>query len=211
MRYFSILLIFVSFNSLHGQTYDTKMIIAKADSILKQRVGDTLYQYFKYDKNSYYEYQGFKNESNWKALVKGKKTKGKFVNTDVRFYLDYPFVNGIRGTAHIQLNSDLNLVGSIPLDFVPEFLLKNKKCDFMSKEKALEIAKDSLKYKGIDKMESYLEYESKYKRYVYTIHNILTKQTDSNGRNSGESETLKIDAITGKILDHWKGEYGYLD
>lgn len=175
MRYFSIIMIFVSFVSLHGQTYDTKMIIDKADSILKSRVGDSLYQYFKYDKNSYYEFKGLNNKSHWKALIKSKKTKGRFINTGVRFYLDYPLIKGIAGTTHIQFDSNLNLVGSLYLDFVPDFLLHNKDCDFISNESALKIAGDSLKEKGLYDIKPYLHFDIQRKRYVYEINNTLTE------------------------------------
>jgi|WetSurMetagenome_2_1015567.scaffolds.fasta_scaffold121772_1 hypothetical protein len=208
MRYYSIFMIFVSFMSLHGQTYETKMIIDKADSILKLRVGDRLHQYFKYDTNSYYEYKGFNNKSHWKALIKSKKTKGKFINTDVRFYLDYPLIKGISGTTHIVFDSNLNLADSLYLDFIPDFLFHNTDCNFISNESVLKIASDSLKEKGLYDVKPYLNYDNQRKRYVYEINNTLTNQKDAFGNSHGDMEVLIIDAITKEILYHKINWYG---
>jgi hypothetical protein len=184
------------------------MIIDKADSILKLRVGDRLHQYFKYDSNSYYEYKRFNNRSHWKALIKSKKTKGKFINTDVRFYLDYPLIKGISGTAHIEFDSNLNLVGSLNLDFIPDFLLQNKDCDFISNESALKVASDSLKEKGLYEIKPYLHFDLQRKRYVYEINNTLTVKKDAFGNSHGDMEVLIIDAITKEILYHEINWYG---
>jgi len=60
---------------LFGQKYKTDFIISKADSILKSQLGDTLFSFVKYDKNTYYEYKSIWGKTNWERLNKYKKTK----------------------------------------------------------------------------------------------------------------------------------------
>jgi hypothetical protein len=211
MRWFIIFLVFITSVSLKGQTYNTKTIIAKADSILRANVGDSIYQYYHFDNLSWYEYKNSKNKSHLKYLVESKNTKGNLVNADVRFDFDYPILKGICIKTSVLLDSSLNLKQSIFLKQIPDFIWKGKPCDFITNERAVAIAKDSMKYKGINEIKQYLDFDSKYERYIYMIYNILSKQTDALGHDSGEEEAFKIDAITGEILVHWKGWYGQLE
>ena len=211
MKHFTIILLLFIYQSIAGQTYPTKMIIAKADSILKITVGDSVYKYYHYDKLSCYEYNNSKNKPNLKYLTKNKNTKGHFRYADVRFYFSHPILKGICILTSVKLDSNLNLMDSICLEQIPDFIKQGKPCDFISSEKALGIAKDSIKYKGIEQVKEYFDYNSKHKRYVYIVYNVLSRQPDSQGLDSGEEETIIIDAITGKILEHWKGWYGTID
>jgi len=191
--------------SIQGQTYKTKYIIDKADSILKFRVGDALYQYFTYNTNSYYKYRGFNNKSHGQALIKSKKTKGKFIKANVRFWFDYSLIKGIYGIAHLNFDSNLNLIDSLTLDFIPDFLWNNKKCNFISSDTALKIAIDSIKEKGLFEIKPFLHFDSKHRRYVYEINNILKqKKGEINYIEYTESliEVIRVDAISKEILYH---------
>jgi hypothetical protein len=211
MRIITFFISFFVFGSVSGQIYNTELIISKADSILRTTVGDSIYKYYQYDKLSCYEYKNSRNKSNLKYLIKNKRTKGRFVDADVRFYFKYPVIKGICILTSVKLDSNLNLIKPIYLKQIPDFLWQGKPCDFISGEKALEIAKDSLKHKGIEPIKQYLDYDSKRERYVYMVFNVLTKQTDTRGHDSGEEELFIIDAITGKILAHWESWYEQLD
>jgi hypothetical protein len=94
------------------------------------------------------------------------------------------------------------------LDFIPDFILENRKCDFISKDTALRIAQDSLNEKGLFEIKSYLHYDIYRERYTYQIDNILTETKDFHGNNTGDMEILIIDAITKKILYHQITWYG---
>jgi hypothetical protein len=207
--------------SSYGQSYDTQVIINKADSILRQNVNDSIYKYFVFDSSSYYEFSGFFRSSDFigeykgflnswgvKRLLKNKRSKGHFKETDVRFRFNYTPFKGIKGMGFVRFDSLLNLREPPYLAFIPDFLWKEKSCDFISYEKALIIAQNSFKYKGIEPISQYLEYDSEYKRYIYIIDNTLTKSTDLYGHDTGETEVVKIDAVTGEILDYYKGWYG---
>lgn len=207
--------------TLKGQSYDTRMIISKADSILRHTVNDSIYQYFKFDSGSYYDYSGFfrkcdfnKNYvgflNGWgvKRLTQTKRTKGKFRNTDVRFHFEHPKIKEIRGMTFVKFDENLNLVEPLYLDFIPDFIKENRDCDFISNDTALKIAKDSLKQKGLYGIKPYLSYDFHRKRYTYEIDNALTEVKDAYGNNTGNMEVLIIDAITKEILYHDINWYG---
>ena len=194
--------------SLHGQYYDTKQIIDTADSIMKSHVSDSAYKYLKYDVHSYYEFRNSKNKTQYKALIKNSYTKGHFVQADVRFELSHPVLQGLITRISVVLDSVLNLKDLIYLNQIPNFLLQGKSCDFITSEKVLSIAKDSLKYKGIEEIDHYIDYNSVFNRYVYIVDNTLTRQKDMHGNDNGNVEVLFIDAVTGEVLEHFESWYG---
>ena len=191
---------------IYGQKYNTKYIINKADSILHEVVGDSLYRFFAYDTNSYYEYIDEIGETNWETLNEFSETKGKFVKVDVRFFFDYPIVKGIKGTSQIEFDKDLISQDSINLKFIPDFLKENRKCDFITSEKAIEIAKGFITQKGKYELEATLNYDNATCRYIYFIENILRKYFEKTDDESTESEFVIVDARTGKVLEHQFGQ-----
>ncbi len=221
MRCFIVILFFFWCITLDGQNYDTQMIIQRADSILRQNINDSIYKYFVYDSDSYYKFSGFFRKSNFlqkyegslngwgtKRLLKSKRTKGHFIETDVRFKFNYTHFKGIKGIGFITFDSLLNLKEPPYLAFIPNFLWQQKSCDFLSYEKALNISKSSFKYKGIEPLSQYLEYDPKFKTYIFVIANTISKRKDIYGNYTGDNEIVIIDAVTGKVLDYYKGWYG---
>ena len=191
---------------IYGQKYNTKYIIHKADSVLHKTVGDSVYKFFAYDTNSYYEYMDELGETNWKTLNEFSETKGNFVEVDVRFFFDYPMVKGINGITHVKFDKDLILQDSIPLNFIPDFLIENRKCDFISLEKAVEIAKEFITKKGKYGLDAILNYDNTTHKYIYSVENILKKYLGNTDDESRESEFVIVDAITGKVLEHQFGQ-----
>src|SRR5664279_5597445 len=126
-----------------SQTYETKKIIAKADSMLKVATGGKLYRFFKYDPKTYYTYN-VKHKLKSEILDEKLMTKGDFKKATVNFNFhnaNYPWIYGY---ASIKFDSLLNEVDSINLNFIPDFLRKGDECNFISKEQAIQIATDSV-------------------------------------------------------------------
>ncbi len=71
------LLTFIS-KPINSQTYLTSEVIEKAESYLKKAIGDELFNYFKLDPDSYYEYKTKSGKTKWENINKGKKTKVRF-------------------------------------------------------------------------------------------------------------------------------------
>ncbi len=69
-----ILLTFGITTFVFGQKYMTADIRAKADSILRIHIGDTVFSnYCFYDTDTYYEYRDIFGKSHWEILNKFKK------------------------------------------------------------------------------------------------------------------------------------------
>ena len=192
---------------LFGQNYKTDFIISKADSILKSQLGDTLFSFVKYDKNTYYEYKSIWGKTKWERLNKCKKTKGKFVNVDVRWFVKIPFPNcpefdSIKGETSFRLDSLLRPIEKPYLDFIPDIYWTKKKCNLISKETAIQIAKSQKLKQGIEPLSGKLEYDIKVKSFIWEISNYLTRMQLINGSSSGQVEIVKIDANTSEIKNH---------
>ncbi len=207
-RIYFLILFLILLKPIFGQQFDTDFIINRADSILKKTVGDSIYKYFKYDTDSYYEYVNRFGKTNWETLNKKPKTKGDFVEVSVRFYFDYPNPKEIGGTTHVKFDKNLLLQDSLYLDFLPDFLRENRECDFLDSTKALEIAKDSILKNGLYDLTVHLHYDRFRKKYVYVFDNILSEDLDFAGNKNGDVEIVEVDAVTGSILDRRISWYG---
>lgn len=126
-----LLLIFVS-EKAESQSYLNADVIQKAELYLENAVGENLFQYFKLDPNSYYEYATKSGKTKWKNLNKGKRTKGVFVNgKNIRFILvhpEFPYLY-IDKRITVPLTSGLDLESKINLDKIPDFLIRGEKSD----------------------------------------------------------------------------------
>ena len=198
---------------LFGQNYKTNFIISKADSILKSQLGDTLFSYVKYDTDTYYEYKSIWGKTNLERLNKYKKTKGKFIKVDVRWFVEIPFPNcpefdTIKGSTSFRLDSLLRPIEKPHLDFIPDIYWTKKNCNLISKETAIQIAKNEKLEEGIEPLSGKLEYDKKVKSFIWEISNYLTRMRIFKNRDSGQVEIVKIDASTGKITNHDVYIYG---
>ena len=197
----------ISIHPIYCQKYDTKYIIYKADSILHKVVGDSLYKYFTYDTNSYYEYIDESGKTSWETLNEFPETKGDFVEIDVRFDFIYPLIEEIRGFSSVRFDKELIFKDSIYLDFIPDFLKENRKCDFISSERALEIAKNIFTHEGEYEIDASLNYNSNIYRYVYYVNVILKKYNEETDDEFGYIEYVIVDALNGEVLEHQFGQY----
>lgn len=193
-----------------GQTYETSKVIQKADSILRIEAGEKLYHYFKYDPSTYYEYS-VRNKIKWKALNKTAKTKGQFIKSNVRFNFKHPEYDWIFGYASIRFDSLLNLSYSVNLNFIPKFLQEGKPNNFISKEQAIQIAKDTVLKEKVKELKAELSFNSRVNRYVWLVTNYLSSRTDAIGQVYGEADYVNIDPVTGKVVEqNFNSSYGPL-
>lgn len=202
MKFPIIILLIVFISQVHSQTYETRKVIAKADSTLKAVSGDYLYQFFKYDSTTYYEYTTKRNRKKWENLIKKPTTKGTFKNTFVRFNFRHPAYPWIHNFAGVQLDSSLNLSDSIDLRFIPRFLVEQKESNYISKEHAIEIAKKFPLKEAINEIEA---------RLIYNLFNIEGYSwLVSNYFDHNQTELVIIEPVTGKVLQHYNSYYGPL-
>jgi hypothetical protein len=209
-----ILIIFVFLPTLlFGQKYKTAFIIAKADSIINNYLGDSLFTYVKYDTKTYYEYKTISGKLHKETLNKIKKTKGTFVSVNMRWFLEIPYpdcpiLDTIRGMTFLMLDSNLKPTNKPNLEFIPDFYWSKSNCNFITRDKALTIAKGQILKRGIDPIEINIEYNFTEKKYLWIISNYLTKEKDFQNTACGEVELVRIDAISGKIMEHETTWYG---
>lgn len=208
----SCFIVFVSIVILYpvntfGQKYLTKHIMFVADSILKSKIGDSLFTYAKYDSNTYYEYKSLFGKQKWEALRKSKRTKGRFVNVDFRWDMKFPSLNCValdtfKCYTSITLDSLLHFKNDFALDFIPDFILQKQNCNMISKEQAIVIIKENNAKKGLERIEGRLEYDRTGKAFTWVIDNYLTETKGYHDHPSGEVEIFELDAYSGAIKNH---------
>jgi hypothetical protein len=209
MKRLTLLLFIVGLTTnVVGQKYLTADIKSKADSILKTYIGDTVFnKYCVYDTNTYYEYKNYFGKSKWETLNKFKKTKGTFVEVDMRWFLSIPYpqcpsFNKVSGMTSFVLDSLLNPKGKPYLNFIPDFYWNKDSCHLISKEKALTIARQQELKPGIDTLNAIIKYDTKTKNFSWEVRQTLWTKKDAYRNDYGESEIVTIDALTGEIRSH---------
>ena len=193
--------------SAFGQTYLTSDIRATADSILRIYIGDSIFQHHcVYDTNTYYEYKSRWGKTKWETLNKFRRTKGKFVKVDMRWFVGFPYpqcpVFKIGGMTSFVLDSHLKPTGKPYLDFVPDFYWQNDSCQLLNKEQALTIARRQKLKPGIGSLYSLIKYDIESKRFTWEVSQTLWIKKDTHENDYGDSEVVTIDAITGEIISH---------
>lgn len=202
-RLFFSLILFISTN-LYGQQYYSADIIKKADSIMQATVGERIFkQYLRYDSSSYYEFESLSGKTKWKTLTDIKRTKGKFKNISVRYLFCLNKYNIYCLSTSIQFDSSLNQKGTIATYFIPEYVMNNTECNFITDTVALNIAKSKFTRQGIKPITAGLTYDYNKKLYIWSVDNTLTKNIDSFGKNYGEIQIVEIDALTGKVINFY--------
>ena len=209
MRQKFIFLLIFSFIINHAQNLKTSDVIKASDSILSKNINSELFHFFTVSDGSYYKYS-IDNSTKIGKFKYDKKLKKQIDEIWIHYHFKYPKIDGIKGGTWVKLDSKLNLIETISLEFIPNFLWKNQESNFISKELALKIAVENFKKDGIKIENPELFFDIKLKLYVYIITNKLNEYKNSAGKPSGNTEVIKINAENGNIAETFDGYYGLI-
>lgn len=204
-----ILLTLIFSLSVSAQKIQTERILKVSDSILLANTNEELFKQYEVSVGSYYKYQRNKYITTGKFLSK-KALKSKTTEIWVLYHFNYSKIKGIRGGTWIKLDNNLKLIDSIELEYIPDFLWKGEPCNFISKEKALELGIKEFEKNGIEIKEPVLEYNKKHQSYIYTVTNILTKMKNQIGKDAGQTEVVILEAVSGRLIEKYDGAYGII-
>ncbi len=200
-------------NYINAQQYKTVHVKHVGDSILRKRLGDSLFKFVKYDTDTYYEYKTSTGESEWETLDEFENTKGDFVEVDIRWDVKIPYpkcssFDTIKGKTSFVLNSKLKPKEKPYLKFIPRFFWNNSPCNLISKEDAISIASKKFKEKGIEPITAYISYDPYSKKFTWSVSNILSRSMDWANNAYGLLEIVELEAVKGKIFYYSKSSYG---
>jgi len=177
-------------------------VLAKADSILKEFVGESIFKFCSFDTHTEYNYEDIWGHTFWEKL-NTKKTKGKFKGVEMKWnvvipYPKCPLYDTVSGKVNIYFDSILRPGILHPLNFIPEICWKNDSCQFISDEQALIIARRQNLKKGIDSLKATLKYDSETKIFFWEVNQTLRKN-----EFEWENEIVTIEPNTGVVLKHY--------
>jgi hypothetical protein len=187
------------------QLYTSQQIIHAADSCLRSYVGDSLYRHFK--REALMEYSIYDSlAGSWGGYLRDTSNAIygalMYVSVDYYYYFDYPKCPQLppfTGRAHISLDSNLYQTNRLWFAFLPDRIVKNLPCDFISEAEAIRIAEKDGLVAGASPIITDLFYYSEVKDYVWRV---FASCTDENGQMG--NDLVMIDATTGKIIIHGK-------
>jgi hypothetical protein len=204
MKYYFMLIAFMlSSIIVNAQTYKTKDILAKADSIMISKVGKDIFEkYYCLDSYSFFAYSKRKGKVKYEYLFKSPLTKGNLKAADVRYSFCLDVYNLPCLNERVKFDGVLNWVEKFNPDYIPKYILKNKPCDFVSDSAALITGTKTFVRKGIKPISLRLDFNHTKKRYIWCLYNTITEGTDFMGKPYGEMEEIQIDAVTGEVLEY---------
>ena len=203
-----LLTLFISTNGI-AQRIKTADVLRVSDSIILQNTNSSLFPFFSVNVGSYYSYEKGKRSITGKFLSR-RKLKKHVNEIWVLYSFKYPKIDGIKGGTWIKLSKKLKLIEQVHLEFIPQFLWNDKDSNFISKEIAFKIAVENFKKEGIKIDEPELHFDEKLNSYIYLVINKLNEFKNSVNEPAGNTEGLKINAETGKIVESFDGYYGLI-
>ena len=205
----TLIALLVSYIS-YSQKFYSADIINKADSLMKTVIGERVFkEYLHYDSSSSYEFKDFRGKSKWKSLVSNKRTKGILKSVEVRYLFCLNKYGFHCLYSIIEFDSLLNQKGNTETSFIPDYILNNTACNFITDTTAINIAKSKFTQKGIKPISATLNYNHFKNIYIWTVDNILTKNIDGFGEPFGKVQFITINALNGEIIDFYPdGVYG---
>jgi len=201
--FYLILISFCSFN-LAAQKINKSEIIKISDSIILSNTNSHLMEFFNSTEGSYCRYK------NGKIIKIDKLDLSQIQEIWVHYKFNHPELSPISNGLWVKLDEDFKLIEPLDLKFIPEFLWKNEAKNFITKEKAKQIAISKFEKKGIKIDDAELMYNDKTNSYVYIVYNKLNEKPNSANKPSGNTEVIKVDAITGNIVEKFDGYYGLI-
>jgi hypothetical protein len=136
-----------------SQRYATAQLRAKADSVLRARVGAAVFAYAEYDSLSYYGFRNLVGHKKYANFTRSH-TKGRFVEGEVRYNVCIPYPNcpafdTIKGLTGVRFDQQLHVIGEPYVGFIPTFYWTGQACQLLVAGQALAIAQQLPLKRGI--------------------------------------------------------------
>lgn len=183
-----------------SQSFSYDYIVQRADSIMVAKVGSQVFKNnYKQDTEIRYSYEKKNKTLLLGKLKKGETTKGKLIDAQIIYVfslnVDISFTPTL---TYIKFDSSLNLQVTPNTEFIPKCILENNSCIIIPKQKAIDIAKTSFKEKILKPISAHFGYLASANKYIWTVINDLGDDV---------SEDIRIDALTGEVVDYFKGAH----
>lgn len=195
-------------------------IIAKADSVLIDAVGKDIFtMYYVRWGTNLYEYKSKKNSKKLKSgflsetgkRVSNEPTKGIFCKAGVWYNVHLGVPKCLSADVWVEFDSTLSVIASVDTAVIPKYIREGKPCNFISKERAAELAEAFFNEKGygtaIEKVEAnYITY--RFHAYYWVANRKIWEAQEPGGKPYGEMEQAYIDAVTGMPKEYNIYEFG---
>jgi len=173
-----IAFIILTFGIAKGQAIDTVRFINKADSILISKVGQEVFR-----KHLKLDGDGIAHTDTFKIAV--------WYEFDIKKYDCQAFY------LPVIFDSNFVFIKDLDLAFVPDYLIKNQKCNFISKSEVRKTLSRIKRTKNLTDWTLELMYNLEDRKYVWKA-TLPISSTD----RIYTTQAVQIDAVTGKILEN---------
>ena len=190
------------------QAYPTQQILTVSDSLLKVTLGLNA-QYFTltdlFDGSDHHSSYTFLNDNYQaqKVILKrtdSLRTQGDFQEARIVYKIDHPSYSWADGLVIIQLDNYLRPLNPVSTVRIPQFILDNKRSDYLSAEEAIRLSKSYSKEFHHERIAQLKPGKSEDPPYYWNIQHIK-KEQNRGSLPCWVVEEINLHPITGELMD----------
>lgn len=190
-------------------TYTTNDIILNSDSLLRSKLGDSLFQFCKMESGSYYT-SGKGKKTVFKNFTTVEKLPKDFNKAFMRYEFLMPYcecilydtISGLISFEVQKEDSIFSFAAEPDAGFIPEMAIAHTPCNFLSEKDAIGIALGDTLIRGINPPYATLAYVPARKVFTWFIFSLTWNERDFDNNKESLKDVVQINAETGEILQH---------
>ena len=192
----------------------TQDIITVSDSLLRAKMGDSLFAYCRYDNASYYTY-GTRKEKYHLELLPTKKLTKDFHKANVIYNFAMPWgecplydtVSGIITVELVKNDTTFNFTSEPDLSFIPEPAAARQPCKFIAEAEAIHLALADTLVRGVNPPYAVLVYQAKTQKFLWLVFSLIWNERNFSNEEEARKDVVTIDAVSSEILQHKQVPY----
>lgn len=189
--------------------YTAREIMAISDSLLRSKIGDTLFQYCKWDNSSYYIWQKGDKQT-FVRFTEQEEINSRFTSAGISYAFIMPYgecaaYDTVSGTINLVLqkhDSLFSLSADPDISFIPQMAILHEACNFLTNADALQKATQANLKTGISPAYAALEYIPSSGQFVWIVQSLLWEEKNFNHEYEPQKDIVILNAISGEVLKH---------
>jgi len=186
------------------QSYSYNEVIQKSDSVLQTILPKFLWPAAKLYNTPYYLSIG--TEENWLTLEKGTSTQRRLQQLTVIYELVLKQTScaqykDLRALITMHFDSSMHLIDHTGTDVIPDFILNNMPCPFISYPELKEVLRKNNIPDDVRMRQVSYNKESKRFEYLIVAQIMQPSDTSSNGKRI-QLKTIRLNAETGEVIEN---------
>ena len=194
--------------------WHTQDIVTISDSLLRAKMGDSLFAYCRFDNTSYYVYGGRK-EKYYLELLPTKKLTKDFQQAHIIYHFSMPWgecpqydtVSGVINTELVKTDTTFSFVSEPDLSFIPKAAAARQPCKLITEAEAINLAIADTLVRGVNPPYAVLVYQAQTQKFLWLVFSLIWDERNFSNEEEAKKDLVIVDAVSGLVLEHKKVPY----